>query len=189
MISPTAFTEAGLGFRDGFCPAKKDGLWGFISRAGRWNDIPGPCDKLAPFQIGLAGVRRPDGVWGFIDKTMQWRIPPTTYTMADEGVREFYIKAQNNGDWGFLDARGGWHPVLQPCAILTSFGSGLAGVCLPSSGIWGFVYDEVPEKWAIPPINFTHADAGFREEMCLVKQNGNWCFIDIHGKVLFMLNL
>jgi hypothetical protein len=189
VIPPTVYTNAGAGFSNGFCPAQKNGVWGFIGRDGGWNDIPQPCDLLGSFQDGLAGVRRPDGVWGFIDKSMKWRIPPTTFTMADEGLREFFIKAQNNGEWGFIDDHGGWHPVPQPCAILTSFGSGLAGVCLPVSGVWGFVYNEDPGKWAIPPTNFTYADAGFREEMCQVKQNGNWCFIDIHGKVVFVPNL
>jgi WG containing repeat len=99
------------------------------------------------------------------------------------------VRCSSDNTRGFFDRKGKFNSPPTTAAILGKFQEGMAGVCLPVSGVWGFVYNEDPGKWAIPPTNFTYADAGFREEMCLVKQNGIWCFIDIHGKVVFMLNL
>ncbi len=79
----------------------------------------------------------------------------------DQFYQGFVRVRRSDNAWGFFDRKGVFYSSPIPAAILGNFQEGLAGVCLPSSGIWGFI--DRTMRWVFPPKSFTYMDDGFSE--------------------------
>lgn len=103
VLIPFEFEDIGV-FSNGVAPAKKDGKFGMIDRAGK---------QLGPFKFdevrylyscGLAKARIGTG-WGFIDETGA-EIVPLVYQEVDYNKVDPFVAARSEGKWAFYSGEG-----------------------------------------------------------------------------------
>jgi len=108
--------------REGLAAAKRQGLWGFVDRTGRWCIEPSFAEVRHFFEDDYTCARGSGG-WGIIDRQGQWKVPdryaeigkiqwirlPATgvegQAPGDEGARRRIaaVRQEAGGSWGGVD--------------------------------------------------------------------------------------
>ncbi len=167
-------------FREGLAPFLKDGTWGFLNRKGK-PEIANNFDEAQPFREGLAAVRL-NSKWGYIDK------------VGRIAIRPGYLEAQDFSDGRAIVAvypgAAAYSRAPQAAArrwidkagktLLQSAGAerdGLQPVVAPD-GRYGYA----GRSWLVLTPEFEDAKTCL-DNLCLVKKNGRYVFIDHGGAV------
>ena len=160
-------------FEDGLALVELNDKYGFINRKGQ-EVIPLLYEGYPHFSDGLAAVSIND-LYGFIDKTGKVVIP-----LQYKDVYSFYdglAQIRVNGKSGCINHKG--ETVIPMIYDEILVGEGVLGVIDDEKGQFldlkgNVLFPEVYEDLY-----------GFSDGAALVKQNGNWFFIDKQGKRLF----
>lgn len=100
VIEPR-FEQAGH-FHEGVAPARDNGRWGFIDRAGTWV-VPPRYDGVLKGGSGRFGIQE-NGRWGYVDTTGAVVVPPRYEDARPFGDGVAAVKQE--GRWGFITAYG-----------------------------------------------------------------------------------
>jgi hypothetical protein len=180
-----------LAFSEGFAAVQgKDGLWGYVDKAGqmvvppRFTDVDGGAQLYAysadpspagPFSAGLAAVHTEAG-WGFIDMTGAWVIP-AQFEQAG-AFAEGVAAVESGGLWGYVDRTGAW--VVRPqYEHAAAFDQGVA--VAESGGVYGLI--DRTGAWVIPAQY--KAIQPFSEGLAGVEnQEDFWGYVDATGTLV-----
>lgn len=162
-------------FKDGLGMVKRDEKAGFINKKGEVV-VPLLYEGYPDFVNGTAAVHLKDSEnYGFIDKKGTLVIP-----MQYANINDFYdglAIIRVDGKYGCINIKG---ETVMPCIYDRMYsGEGKLAVMKDGKGY----FTDTKGKVLFPEV---YQDVyGFKDGVALVKQNGNWLYIDKTGKRLF----